>query len=160
MARRLMAVRRCSYQEKVLIRMRKAAGIILMVVGVVGVIGVVGSLTSTMIYVELLRYHVVILGRIASAAILIAGGVFCLRRTYWGACLATAAVAVFIGVVSTIDYVKVIVIGRPLFRVPSLYWGIWILLVVGVIAAVFIGLRKKEWQELSDSVDGRVSYGG
>ncbi len=138
--------------------MRKAAGIILIVSGILGVIGVVMSVTG--IYVDLLPYLHLILARIACAAVLVSGGVFCLRRRYWRACLATAVAALFIGLFSTIDYVRDIETGRPAFRAVSLTWGVWFLLLAGVIATVFIVLRKKEWQEISDSVDGKVSYGG
>ncbi len=139
--------------------MRKAAGIILIVSGILGVIGVVGSLTW--IYVDLLPYLHLILGRIACAAVLISGGVFCLRRRYWRACLATAVAALFIGLFSTIDYIRAIVIGRPLLReLVNFGWGIGILLVAGVVAVIFIIRRKREWQEIVDSVDSEVSNGG
>jgi hypothetical protein len=136
--------------------MRKAAGIILIVSGIVGAIGLVIHLTG--IYFELPRTLYIILWRIASAALLISGGVFCLRRRYWRVCLASAAVAVFIGAVSTIDYLRSIVIGRPLVReLVNFSWGVWILLVAGVIAVIFITRRRREWSEISDSVDGEVS---
>ena len=138
--------------------MRKAAGIILIVSGILGVIGVVGSLTW--IYVDILPYLHLVLWRIASAAVLVSGGVFCLRRSYWRACLATAVAALFIGLFSTIDYVRYIETGRPTFEAVPVTWGLWIVLLAGVISTVFIGLRKKEWPEFSDSVDGKVSYGG
>ena len=142
--------------------MRKAAGIILIVSGILGVIGVVMSLTG--ISVDLVPYLHLILARIASAAVLVSGGVFCLRRRYWRACLATAVAALFIGLFSTIDYVRYIAAIRAGLHYHSgaitVDWGTWIVLLAGVISVVFICLKKKEWQEISDSVDGKVSYGG
>jgi hypothetical protein len=128
-------------------RMRKAAGIMLIISGVVGLVGLVMTLNTSNIYVELLSYLHLILWRIGSGAFLVIGGVFCLRRRYWGACLATALVSLFIGISSTIDYVRYIETNmRPLGRI-SMTWGIWILLLGAVISTIFIIRRKKEWQQ-------------
>ena len=125
--------------------MRKAAGIILTVSGIVGLTGLVMSLTGG--YSDLLPYLHLILWRIATAALLVAGGVFCLKKRYWGACLAAALVALFIGVSSTIDYVRYIGGTHVVHWGPvSMTWGIWILLLGAVISAIFIIRRKKEWQ--------------
>jgi len=126
--------------------MRRAAGIILIILGIVGLIGLVMSLSG--IYVELLRYSYVILWRIGSAALLVIGGVFCLRRRYWRACLASALFALFIGISSTIDYLRYITTNRmgPVGPI-SMTWGIWILLLGAVISAIFISLTRKEWQK-------------
>ena len=125
--------------------MRKAAGIILIVSGMVGLTGLVMSLTGT--YSDLLPYLHLILWRIATAVLLVAGGVFCLKKRYWGACLAAALVALLIGISSTIDYVRYI---GGTHMVPlgavSMTWGIWILLLGAVISTIFIIRRKKEWQ--------------
>ena len=127
--------------------MRIAAAIILIISGIAGLIGLVMSLTG--IYVELLRYLHLILWRIGSAALLISGGVFCLQRRYWGACLASALVALLIGISSTIDYLRYITTYiRPLGPI-SMTWGIWILLLGAVISTIFIIRRKKEWQKIS-----------
>lgn len=128
--------------------MRRAAGIILIISGTVGLIGLVFVLTGT--YSHLLPYLHLILWRIVLVAILVAGGVFCLRRRYWRACLASALVALFIGISSTIDYLRYVAThnvrllpGGPI----SMTWGIWILLLGAVISAIFICLRKSEWSE-------------
>jgi hypothetical protein len=128
--------------------MRKAAGIILIISGIVGLIGLVIVLTG--IYSHLLPYLHVILLRIVSSALLVAGGVFCLKRRYWVACLASALFALFIGIASTIDYLRYIATYKfgPLSDGPiSMTWGIWILLLGAVISTVFIFVKKKEWQK-------------
>ena len=125
--------------------MRQAAGIILIILGIVGLVGLVMSLTG--IYVELLRYIHLILWRIGSAALLVSGGVFCLKRKYWGVCLASALFALFIGVSSTIDYLRYITTNIGPLGPISMTWGIWILLLGAVISTIFICLRKSEWSE-------------
>ena len=127
--------------------MRTAAGIVLIALGIVGLIGLVMSLSG--IHVELPRYAYLILWRIGSAALLVIGGVFCLRRRYWRACLASALLALLIGASSTISYLSHIARDRiePPWEGPiSWTWGIWILLLGAVISAVFISLKRKEWQ--------------
>ena len=132
--------------------MIKAAGIILIISGVLGLIGLVIGLIG--IYVELLRYIHLILWRIISITVLVAGGVFCLRRRYWRECLATALLALFIGLSSTIDYLRYIAAsGAGLFydgRVFPMVWGAWILLFAGIISIIFIYRKRKGWREISD----------
>jgi hypothetical protein len=48
-----------------------------------------------------------------------------------------------------------VVLGR--FIVP---WTALFVIIGAVISTVFISLSKKEWQEISDSVDCEVSHGG
>ena len=127
--------------------MRIAAGIVLISLGIFGIVGLVMGLSNSGIYVELLRYILPILGRIASGALLVAGGFFCLRRRYWGACLASALVALLIGVPSTIDYVRWIKTGMGPSGPISMTWGIWILLLGAIISTTFISLTKKQWQK-------------
>jgi len=127
--------------------MRIAAGIILIIFGVVGLIGLVLSLSNSGIYLPALP---VILWRIGSGALLVIGGFFCLKKRYWGACLASALLALFIGVSSTIDMLRYILTTRvePLLVGPiSMTWGIWILALGAVISTIFICLTKKEWQK-------------
>ena len=133
--------------------MRRAAGIILMVLGIVGLIGLV--IVTSNIYVELPRYLYLILWRIGSAALLVIGGVFCLRRRYWRACLASALFALLIGISSTVDYLMIILRHITTYRMGqagpiSMTWGIWILLLGAIISIIFIIRRKKEWSEISD----------
>ena len=75
----------------------------------------------------------------------------------------TALAVFFIGLSSTIDYLTyVAAVRQGLFyiRVMAVDWGSWPVLLGAVIAIIFICLRRKEWQEIPDSVDGKVSYGG
>ena len=130
--------------------MRQAAGIILIISGIVGLIGLVTSLSSGNIYLYLLPYLPRILLRIVPIALLVAGGVFCLKRRYWRACLASALLALFIGISSTIDYLRYVATHKlgPLSDGPiSMTWGIWILLLGAVISTIFICLRKSDWSE-------------
>ena len=127
--------------------MRIAAGIILIILGVLGLIGLVLNLSNSGIYLPVLP---VILWRIGSGALLVIGGVFCLKRRYWRACLASALLALFIGISSTIDYLRYVATHKfgPLSEGPiSMTWGIWILLLGAVISTIFICLRKSEWSE-------------
>ncbi len=130
--------------------MRKAAGIVLIISGIVGIVGVVMSLSTSNIYIELLRYLHLILWRIGSGAFLVIGGVFCLRRRYWRACLVSALFALFIGLFSTIDYVTYIGTNITPFGPIAMTWGIWIVLLGAVISTIFIIRRKKEWSEIRD----------
>ena len=140
--------------------MRKAAGII--------------SITLSGVFIYLLTDAVVVLGIsifhdpfgagiedlirgvfllvfVVAAAFLITGGIFCLMRKYWRVCLASASFGVLVSVV----------IGGSLLS-SNIPRGLipWVMLVPEVVAVVFIVRRKKEWQEVSDSVDGEVSYDG
>jgi hypothetical protein len=142
------------------IRMRKAAGIIVIISGISGLIGAVLVLSNSGAYISGLF---AILFRIACGAILVAGGLFCLRRKYWGACLASALLALGIGISSTIDMLRYMQHNRggpPWEGGISLTWGIWILLLGAVISTIFISLRRKEWEEIPDSVNREVSQGG
>jgi hypothetical protein len=127
--------------------MRKAAGIILIILGMIGLIGLVVGLSRSGIYLSFLPS---VLWRIGSGALLVAGGVFCLRRRYWGPCLASALLALFIGVSATIDNLRYIATHKmgPLSDGPvGMTWGTWILLLGAVISTTFISLTKKEWQK-------------
>ena len=127
--------------------MRIAAGIILIILGVLGLVGLVLILSNSGIYLPVLP---VILWRIGSGALLVIGGVFCLKKRYWGACLASALLALFIGISSTIDYLRYMPTGRmgPFWEGGiSMTWGIWILALGAVISTIFICLTKKVWQK-------------
>ena len=141
--------------------MRKAAGIILIISGVLWLTGVVMSLIG--LYTNLLPYFYVILWRLVSIALLVAGGIFCLRRRYWRECFATALVVFFFGLSTAINYVRYIAALREgVFYggVPAVASGGWILLPAGVISLILIWRARKEWREISDSVDGKVTYDG
>jgi glucose-6-phosphate-specific signal transduction histidine kinase len=94
----------------------------------------------------------ILIGLIVPAAFCVTGGIFCLRRKYWRVCLASASFAVFFLVWDLGG--SLLSSNIPMGLIP------WVILVAEVIAVIFILRTKKEWQEISDSVDGKVSYGG
>ena len=125
--------------------MRKAAGIILLILVVFGLVTLIidvkalssGIPSSSL--VSMLRPFVYT--RIVYGGFLIAAGVLCLKRKYWGLCLATALFALLIGISS--------VVGLLLREPPSISvtWRSWILVVGALISTIFISLRKSEWSE-------------
>jgi len=141
--------------------MRKAAGIILIALGVsflwflINVLLVfgIGFLIVPFLPVPPQNFiaAIVVLGTIVPAAFYVTGGIFCLRRKYWGVCLASASFAVLFSVVYSAGFSGSNII-RGLIN--------WVMLVAAVVAVVFIVHRKREWQAISDSVNGKVSYGG
>jgi len=85
-------------------------------------------------------------------ALFITGGILCIAKKYWGLCLISALLALVGGIYAV---AQTLVLGDSI----SIYWETWILIVGALISTIFISITKKEWQEISDSVDGRVSYG-
>ena len=84
------------------------------------------------------------------------GGIACIIGRYWRVCLASAISAIVLAIV-----------GWPLslawWGIPAIFFvtfGFPLLLAGGIASIVFISRRKKEWQKISDSVHGKVSYGG
>jgi len=136
--------------------MRKAAGIILIIFGALGVISVVILLTglvNTFSFIPVFMVPTILL-EIVPSGFFVIGGVFCLRRRYWRVCLASASFAALIG----IFVVVALLLGSAIFLAEA--WIPWIAVLAAVISVIFISLTRKEWQEISDSVDGEVSYGG
>ena len=141
--------------------MRKAAGIILIALGVyvlsflIGVLLVfgIGFMIAPFLLPNFYGFSaaIVVLGTIVPAAFYVTGGIFCLRRKYWRVCLASASFAVLFSLWDSAGLLS-----------SNIITGLinWIMLVAAVVAVVFIVRRKKEWQEISDLVDGKVSHGG
>jgi hypothetical protein len=82
--------------------MRKAAGIILIILGVLtapGLFIILWGLANGFYSSYTLSYALpgMVVG-IAHAPFLVTGGVFCLRKKYWRACLAAASFAVLAGI--------------------------------------------------------------
>ena len=144
--------------------MRKAAGIILISLGVAFLSGLIAIVAvfgiSISIFLALfypghpLGYimGVLVLGTVATAAFNITGGIFCLRRKYWRVCLASVSFAVLGSVVNS----------GVLLLSSDILTGLisWVTVFAAVIALLFVVRTKKEWGEISDSVDGKVSYDG
>ena len=146
--------------------MRKAAGIILITLGVLlayelnhVLAMIIANHFSPLMVVIKRPSFVFLLGLVVAAAFLITGGIFCLSEKYWGVCLASASFAVFFVVFNIVYFLDLF----PFYWVRSwsyyiyMRWPIWVMLVAAVVAVVFIVRRKKEWQEISDSVDCEVS---
>jgi peptidoglycan/LPS O-acetylase OafA/YrhL len=125
--------------------MRKAAGILMVVLG----------LTMMWVYVDALGRDDVdfwlstklsfTLFVIIGAVFVITGGLFCLKRKYWVLCFISSLF---------FNYYVFIVGGSGIF--PD--FVVWFLIPLGIVPLIFICLRKREWQEISGSVDGEVSY--
>ena len=144
--------------------MRKAAGIILITLGVLFLwvlIDVVIAFGISLFFfghyyliAQAVVAAVVLLSSVVPAAFCVTGGIFCLRRKYWRVCLASASSAVFFWVLFLSRSLFLLSINILMGCIPL------VMLVAEFIALIFILRTKKEWQEISDSVDGKVSYGG
>jgi uncharacterized membrane protein (DUF485 family) len=151
--------------------MRKAAGIILITLGVsflcgmIYILVVLGIMFGISIFLSFLipvPGFVFLLGLVVAAAFDITGGIFCLRRKYWRVCLASASFAVFFLVFYFVFFLVLSPFpwGSSWSDYISMGWPIWVMVVAAVISVIFILRTKKEWQEISDSADGKLSYGG
>jgi len=127
---------------KEVIRMRIAARIILIILGMWGLIGLIGGIIIGSDS-GMNPYLPFFLWRITCIPFFVIGGVLCLRQKYWRVCLASALVAVFIGIAIV---VAPLLEGRYFF----INWQTLVMFVGGLIATIFIYRRKKEWQEISD----------
>ena len=137
--------------------MRKAAGIILIILGIVevggGIISVRGLLAGPM-SMPVSAIWLAVSFPIVYAALLVTGGVLCVRKKYWELCLTSAVLALVVGIVPVVAQLS-----RGSLDV-LVAWENWIVVVGAIIATIFISLMRKEWKDFSDSVDGKVSYGG
>ena len=69
------------------------------------------------------------------AALIVAGGVFCIRRRYWVVCLVSALIPVYF------------VIRLFMIEYRFMPWE-WILPVLAILPIIFIGIKRKEWKEI------------
>jgi hypothetical protein len=89
--------------------------------------------------------------RIVWGGFLVAGGVLCLKRRYWGLCLATALFTLLMGISSAVE---------PLLHGDfSTNWQTWIWVIGAIISTIFISLAKKEWQDSQGLPDSSTSKG-
>jgi hypothetical protein len=121
--------------------MRKAAGILMIILGMWGLIGLINGII-VLSDSGMNPYLPFFLWRIVCIPFFVIGGIFCLGKKYWRVCLASALLAVFIGIA---EVVAPLVEGRYFFMT----WQTWILALGGLISTIFISLRKKAWQEIS-----------
>jgi hypothetical protein len=141
--------------------MRKAAGIILIVSAIVLVVGMI---------IEVINYyfrtaHMSMLiselpWTIVFGGLLVAGGVYCFKRKYWGLCLVSAVVPLSLWITPVARWLVAVVAEGSLEGGLSFFWHMCIVVFGTLVSTIFIVSRKKEWQEFSDSVDGDVSYAG
>jgi hypothetical protein len=136
--------------------MRIAAGIILIIVGAVLLAGmVIDVINMSDLDVPFVMLSV-LLGTVSPRVILcglvVACGVLCLRRSQWGLCLASALITLAFWILPTV--------ALSTSGDPAITWRGWIVVAGALISAIFISLRKKEWQEISDSANREVSQGG
>ncbi len=76
---------------------------------------------------------------IIPVAFLITGGIFCLRKTYWRVCLASAWVAAFIMIMWLTG-------SHPY----GLHWLSWVFSVLGTLSIIFVYLSKEEWMVIQE----------
>jgi len=112
--------------------MRQAAGITLMILGALLLVGCVVLLIDYSINVHDPVFDISFM---ICGAFFITGGVFCLKKKYWGLCLASALVAIFIMISWLID------------SYTSLTWLDWIYSILATLPIIFVSLRKSEWSE-------------
>lgn len=134
--------------------MRKAAAIILMVQGAVIL---VGALVGFVLFGLRGGAGFYAFGHIFSmicGAFVVTGGVYCLKRRHWGACLVSGLILVLLRILPVLEELGR---GSPLLRVRLMDWVLWIVVGAAVVPIIFIIRRKKEWPEIShpDAV-GRI----
>jgi hypothetical protein len=137
--------------------MRIAAGVILIIVAVVLLVGMIIDVNGQILDMGFRSGRLsIILATVPMpiilGSLLVAGGVLCFRRRHWGVCLVSAVITLAFWIIPS---VAVLTAGGL-----SLGWRYCITVVGTVIATIFISFRKREWQEISDSMDGKVSHDG
>jgi hypothetical protein len=141
--------------------MRKAAVLILMVFGayvlvnsVVEIILSISYLHSNLgasihLYINTFVYVFLNVFLMVCGAFIVTGGVFCLKRRYWGLCLASGLIAALIGISPVVE---ALVRGIPLPLIMQIRyrmnWVIWLLVGGAVVSIIFIIRRRKEWLEI------------
>ena len=112
--------------------MRKAAGILMVILGLTIMCRYVDVLGKNDVYFELHFTLFVII----SAVFVITGGLFCLKRKYWVICFISSLF---------FNYYVLIVGTSGVF--PD--FVVWFLIPLGIVPLIFTCLRKREWQEIS-----------
>ena len=128
--------------------MRKAAGIVLVVIGAYFSVGGVAVLIlwgMNMIGVD--GYMLPNVLFIVFGAFAIGGGVLCLKRRYWGLCLVSGLAALLIAVYPIVD---ALLRESPQLSMILMYWVTWVLIGGAVVSIILIISRKKEWSEISE----------
>jgi hypothetical protein len=118
--------------------MRKAAGILLIIFGVaaisLSIVSVSGLITYYTKYNQPTPPDYLYIITAALAAFFVTGGVFCLKRRYWGLCFTSS---IFLHIFMTL----------LIFMFPWIFF-LWLYLSpVWILPLIFICLRKSEWSE-------------
>jgi len=110
--------------------MRKAAGIMLIIVGLYILVGEITILYTIGSHLFALSVLPIVL-----AALIVTGGIFCIRKRYWVVCLASALIPVYFVI--------------RLFMIDHRFlpWE-WMLPILGILPIIFICIKRKEWKEI------------
>jgi hypothetical protein len=136
--------------------MRKAAGIMLIIYGAASLYFSVGGLMSEFRHSRHPVFTILFL--VVFYAFIVTGGGFCLKRKYWKLCFASALLAVLMMIYWIYGFTG-FRFPPPLFP-PFLASYLLVLTIMGTLPIIFVCIRKREWKEISDSVDYEVSHGG
>jgi len=108
--------------------MRKAAGILMIILGM----ATIGFFVYGIQPYYGLAFNLLM---IFSTVFIITGGVFCLRRKYWIVCFISSLLFPCFVILL---WMWILPYGLGLFFIPG-----------GIISAIFVGLRRREWHEFS-----------
>jgi len=111
--------------------MRKAAGILMVILGLTIMWRYVDVLGKADVYFELSLTLFVII----SAVFVITGGLFCLKRKYWAVCLISSLF---------LNYLVLLICAFEIFP----YVLNWFLAPVGIVPLIFTCLGRREWREI------------
>ena len=102
----------------------------LIIVGVYIVVGEITILYTIGSYLFALSVLPIVL-----AALIVTGGIFCIRKRYWVVCLASALIPVYFVI--------------RLFMIDHRFlpWE-WMLPILGTLTIIFICIKRKEWKEI------------
>lgn len=115
--------------------MRKAAGILMIIVSVCLLLTFMPMIVSG-IYAYNLLFSLFVIFVIGSSVFVVTGGVFCLKTKNWVLCLISALLLL------------VIMTMWLLMPIPPKRWAAWLFTSASILPIVFICLRKREWQEI------------
>jgi len=130
--------------------------------GLIHILSILASEHIRVITAVITQHPSFVLLLVVASEFLIAGGILCLMRKHWRACLASAWFAVLFVVFNIVYFsgLSPFLLGWPWRNYIYIGWPTWFMLVAAVISVVFVLRMKKEWKEIWDSVDGKVSYDG
>ena len=129
--------------------MRKAAGILLVIFGVLLLVAEISNLEILIVYWHRTQFFPLRILHIVFPVIIVAGGILCIVRRYWGVCLSSALLLLYM-------VISCLISGFKLLYLEQLVLPI----VLAMLPIILVCTRRKEWQEISDSVDGKVPNGG